>query len=72
MPKPLKAAEVDALFHSSGRDEVVDVYLVTLLSKPVYATDSLFDFHRVPWDVVVHQAIAELIIQAFATHFGRK
>ena len=41
-----------------------------LLADPVHPPDPLLDPHRVPGQVVVHDDVCELEVQAFATGIG--
>jgi hypothetical protein len=46
-------------------DKVDDKYRFLLLPFPVDSPDTLFDLHRVPWQVVVDDCRAELEVQTF-------
>ena len=50
-------------FDRVARGEVDDVRL-TRLTDPVDASDALLDDHRIPRQLVVHEAIAELQVQS--------
>ena len=65
-----QAAFVDVGIHRAGGDEVVDDHHFAFLSVTVYTPDALFDPHRVPRQIVIDHAIAELEIQSFAADFG--
>ena len=39
------------------------------MSATVDTTDSLFDCHRIPWQVIVDHKVTELVVQTFATNF---
>ena len=56
-------------FYSSLHPQVEDLdYFV--LTDAVYASDPLLDSHRIPWQVVVDQKVAELEVPALATSLG--
>ena len=67
-----QAALVDLSIDGARGDEVVDRGGFAFLPVAVDPADALFHAHGVPGQVVIHQAIAELKIQAFATDFGRE
>ena len=41
-----------------------------LLTITVNTTDSLFNFHRIPWKIIINHVITELIVQTFTANFG--
>ena len=59
---PLPKAE-DVRFDRSLRGEVDDVRLACL-SDAMDASDTLLDHHGVPWQLVVHQHVAELEVES--------
>ena len=56
--------------HRAWRDEIVDRHGFAGLAVTVDTADPLLDPHRVPGNVVVHQAIAELEVQSFRADLG--
>ena len=55
----------------AGRDHIENGNGLADLSSSVDSADPLFDPHRIPWKIIVHDAIAELVIQSLATYFGK-
>ena len=65
-----QAALVDLGIHGAGGDEVVDGDGFAFLAVAVDAADALLHAHGVPGQVVVDQAIAELVVEALAADLG--
>ena len=67
-----EATLINVRVNSARRDQVDDGDALTLLAVAVNATNPLLHPHRVPRQVVVHNAIAELVIQALATDLRKQ
>ena len=67
-----QTAFVDVGIYGSRRDQVDDRDALALLAVAVDATDSLFHTHRIPGQVVVHDAVAELVVKPLTTYFRKQ
>ncbi|MCY1514903.1 hypothetical protein D9M68_494690 [compost metagenome] len=65
-------AIIDALVNGVGIHQVPDQNLVGLLTQPIDPTNPLFDLHRIPGQVVIHQQRRELQVDALRTDLGRQ
>ena len=61
----------DVFLEGALQDDVEDADAGMLGGEPLDAPDALLDDHRVPGQVVVHQHIGDLKIDAFRPRFGR-
>ena len=62
---------VHAFVDGSARVQIRDEHLVARLRQPVDAADALLDAHRVPRQVVVEHAVAELEVLSLGAGVGR-
>ena len=53
-------------------DQIEDSNALALLTHSINAAYSLFDAHRIPREIIIHNAIAELVVQAFTANFGKQ
>ena len=56
----------------AGRDHIENGNGLAVLSSSVNSADPLFNPHRIPWQIIVNDAIAELVIQLLAAYFGKE
>jgi len=71
-PDAHQAPLVDIRIHGSRRDQVDDGDALALLPVSVDTADALFYPHGIPRKIVVHDAVAELVIETFAADFGKQ
>src|SRR5690606_30301727 len=67
-----KTPFVDLGIDRAGRDEVKDRYGFASLTIAIDTTYALLHAHRIPRQVVIDDAIAELVIEPLAAHFRRQ
>ncbi len=65
MSQPLQKAVVHDLLGRINVAKVQYVDALILLTDTIDPADALFDFHGIPWQVVVYKQIGALKIQAF-------
>ncbi len=67
-----QAAFIDVRIHSPWRNHIENSDLFTFLSPTINSSYSLLNTHRIPGQVIVHNAITELVVQAFTTDLGKQ
>ena len=63
-----EATLINVRVNSARRNQVDDENALTLLAVAVNATNPLLNTHRIPRQVVIHNAIAELVVQTLTTN----
>src|SRR5579859_2974076 len=71
-PDADKAALINLGIDCTRCDQVIDRNGVTCLPITVEPPDPLFNAHGIPGEVIVYQAIAKLVVEAFTPYFRRK
>jgi hypothetical protein len=61
---------IDIGVHRARGDKVVDGHGIAFLAVAIDSANALFYAHGIPGEVVVHQAVAKLVVEAFTTHLG--
>ncbi len=69
---PHQTPLIDIRVHCSRRDQVEDGDGLAFLPFPIDTSDSLFNPHRIPRKIIIHNAIAELVVQAFAANLRKQ
>jgi hypothetical protein len=63
---------VDVGIYRSRRDEIDDADCFAFLTVAVNTAYPLFHTHGIPRQIIIHEVVAELEVESFASNFGRK
>src|SRR5579859_1643995 len=67
-----KTALINIGIDRARGNQVINGNAVTCLPIAVETPDPLFDAHRIPGEVIVDQAITELVVETFTSYLRRK
>ncbi len=67
--KPIVEAIPDLLIDRVCMKEIPYLNKRRLLTEAINTSDPLFNLHRIPRQIIIHQDSTKLQVQAFASHF---